>query len=565
MRRTCLAILFLVTFAACAARADDTRVKDYLETLERAQELSASRDWKAAADLWDRLVSMNPHDAWAWYYLGNARFNSGQYREAVQPYSKALELGAGSLNTNMAYEIARTHGMLRDKEAALEWLQRALDLGFRGRERIRNDEAFLFLKEDVRFLTLAGAFDFKRLSRVEGWRHDLAFVASELDRMHVDPFRKTTREEFEKEVRRLHEDIPRLNDNQTIVRLMGLMRRVGDGHTGCYPDMVSAWSATLPLQFELFPEGLYVIAADSARSDLVGSRVLRFGEHSSEETIRTLEPIISRDNPQGVLRSSVSFLRYPQILQGLGVVPEPDRVALTLATPDGGERTVTVAATPTDPGFNRITGHPSWVTAFESSPGPDPLYLRKRRTPYWFEYLPGQRTVYFQFNSVTDDAAEPLETFVNRLFQFLDANPVEKLIIDMRWNNGGNTRLLSPLIYRMIGHPTLNRPGHLFAIVGRYTYSAGMNAATYMEQQTNVILVGEPTPSSPNFVGESNIQTLPYSGVRVSISDVFWQSSWPTDRRISLAPAIHVPPTFEAYRTKRDPALECILAYQPDD
>lgn len=562
MFRTLLPVLLLLTLVPCA-HSGDTKVKDYLDTLERAQEMSASRNWTAAADLWGRLVSMAPHDAWAWYYLGTARFNSGQYREAIQPFSTALELGAGSLNTNMAYEIARTHGMLRDREAALDWLQRALDLGFRSRERMRSDEAFAFLKENDRFLALAGALDVTRLSRVEGWRHDLAHVASEISRMHIDPFRKITREEFDTEVRRLHEDIPHLDDNQAIVRLMGLMRQIGDGHTGCYPDMVSAWSATLPLQFEYFPEGLYVIAADSARSDLVGCRVLRFGEHSSDETIRALEPIISRDNPQGVLRSTVSFLRYPQILQGLGLVPQPDQVALTLA-PHGGERTVTVAAIPTDPGFNRITGHPDWVTAYQNSPGPDPLYLRERTTPYWFEHLPGQRAVYFQFNSVTDVPAEPLRAFVDRLFQFLEANPVEKLIIDMRWNNGGNTRLLSPLISRLIGHPTLNQPGHLFAIVGRYTYSAGMNAATYMEQQTNVILVGEPTPSSPNFVGESNIQTLPYSGVRVSISDVYWQSSWPTDRRIWLAPAINVPPTFEAYRTKRDPALECILAFPGD-
>jgi hypothetical protein len=92
-----------------------------------------------------------------------------------------------------------------------------------------------------------------------------------------------------------------------------------------------------------------------------------------------------------------------------------------------------------------------------------------------------------------------------------------------------------------------------------------MNAATFMERFTNATFVGEPTPSDPNFVGESNMITLPYSGTRVSISDLYWQSSWPTDRRTWIAPFLNAPPSFDAYKSKRDPALEAILTFGEGD
>jgi len=51
----------------------------------------------------------------------------------------------------------------------------------------------------------------------------------------------------------------------------------------------------------------------------------------------------------------------------------------------------------------------------------------------------------------------------------------------------------------------------------------------------------------------------------VSISDLYWQSSWPTDRRTWIAPFLYAPPSFEAYKTKHDPAMEAILTYSEGD
>jgi hypothetical protein len=168
--------------------------------------------------------------------------------------------------------------------------------------------------------------------------------------------------------------------------------------------------------------------------------------------------------------------------------------------------------------------------------------------------------VYFQFNGVGDDPAEPFEPFCRRLFDFIDAHNVERLVVDLRWNSGGNTFLTLELLHGILARPTIARRGHLFVIIGRKTFSAAQNAATFLERHTNAVFVGEPTGSSPNFVGETSPFVLPYSKLEVNVSDLYWQSSWPMDTRTWLAPHLYAPPTFAAYRANQDPAMDAILA-----
>jgi hypothetical protein len=46
------------------------------------------------------------------------------------------------------------------------------------------------------------------------------------------------------------------------------------------------------------------------------------------------------------------------------------------------------------------------------------------------------------------------------------------------------------------------------------------------------------------------------------VSDLYWQTSWPDDRRPWIAPEIYAPPTFADYRAGRDPAMDAIASYR---
>ena len=255
------------------------------------------------------------------------------------------------------------------------------------------------------------------------------------------------------------------------------------------------------------------------------------------------------------------FLQQPYLLHGLGLIPEPTKLPLTVRADDATVQTILLPAD-INPIFYFFGNSlpESWATVPQQAPGLPPLY-RKDNGPYWFEYLAQDKAVYFQYRRVREDPDESFEDFCQRLFSFINDNETEKLIIDLRRNAGGNTFLHRPLLLGLIRNEKINQRGKLFVIIGRNTFSAAINASTMIEDYTNAIFVGEPTGASPNFVGETTLVTLRHSQLQFSISDLYWQTSWPMDHRRWIAPRLYIPPSFAAYRINRDPALEAILAY----
>ena len=59
----------------------------------------------------------------------------------------------------------------------------------------------------------------------------------------------------------------------------------------------------------------------------------------------------------------------------------------------------------------------------------------------------------------------PDRALAERIFAAIDAGQVERLVIDMRWNGGGNTFKEMPLLRQVIAHRKVNRRGALFVII----------------------------------------------------------------------------------------------------
>lgn len=533
----------------------------FLRTLARAEALSGGEQWEDAARLWQRVVAINPVEGRFWSRLAEARYHAKAYREAIAAYQKALTLRDG-FPAETAYRLACCHALLDEREEALASLEQALALRLRRLDQIAKEDGLASLRDDPRFRDLVGLIDVSELSRDEGWRYDLRFLAREVLRRAYDPFRFAPREQFDAAVAHLDEAIPGLSDLQIVVEMSRLLRPLGDGHAYVWPAAENdAFRQRLPLQLFLFQEGLFVTAADPKYAELLGAQVLRVGEHSAEEAMAVIDAIVHRDNEneQWSKYFVPRLLRIVPLLHALGVAPSPDEVALTLRDLDGEMRQIVLQPERLAPREHFFPPPEDWVSFPETLPSPLPLYLRNLRAFYWFTYLREERTVYFQFNAVQNASPEPLAAFTERLFRFIDDHEVEKLVIDIRWNSGGNTFLELPLLHRLIGSK-VNQRGALFVIIGRDTFSAAQNFASLIDRHTEATFAGEPTGSGPTFIGESIEFTLPYSKTCANVSDLLWQSTWPMDYRTWLAPTLYTPPTFAAFRANRDPALEAILA-----
>jgi hypothetical protein len=531
----------------------------YLEALARARTAETGE----APRLWQRVVEANPVCDANWLRLAEARDDAGDPAGAVEAYQRAYELGPTS-PADTAFEIARCLGRLGENESASEWLRRSFEMGYRYFGRARLDEDLAEVRRDPAIRALLGLTDLRHLDRAAAWARDLRFLVGEVRRKSHHTIRPITIAEFEASASALAARAADITDHQMLVELMKLVATLGDGHATVEPpDGDWSFVPTLPVMFYLFEDGLFVIAAAPEHRDLVGARVIAIEGRPPADVAETARPTISRDNEQGVRAMLPYRLREVPVLHALGIAASPDRVTLRLAPGQGtAPRDVQVVADDTWPTSRLKSVRPcpaAWEYLPRRSGRPLARYLRWAANTFWFEDLPERQAVYFQLNSVQDAPDESLAELAERLCDVVAQEHVRRLIVDLRWNGGGNTFLVMPLLHRLLGIDKLRRPGGLFLLVGRRTFSAAQNFASLLDRHAEPIFAGEPTGSSPNFVGESVPVTLPYSGARVMVSDLFWQNGWPMDHRMWIAPHLYVPPTFAALRDNVDPALDAIL------
>jgi C-terminal processing protease CtpA/Prc len=107
--------------------------------------------------------------------------------------------------------------------------------------------------------------------------------------------------------------------------------------------------------------------------------------------------------------------------------------------------------------------------------------------------------------------------------------------------------------------PAIDRPGRLFVITGRITFSAAANFATDLEQETGAIFAGEAMGGSPNLYGDARQIHLPYGTQDLYMATRYWERSTPDDQRITIEPTIGVSLSSADYFAGRDPVLDAIL------
>jgi hypothetical protein len=145
------------------------------------------------------------------------------------------------------------------------------------------------------------------------------------------------------------------------------------------------------------------------------------------------------------------------------------------------------------------------------------------------------------------------------LFREIARCEADRLVLDLRCNNGGDNTLNRALVRRIIQATNIDWRGRLYVIIGRKTFSAAVNLVSDLENFTNATFVGEPTAAPANHFGETTRLVLPGSGISAIYSSLYWQGGDPRDARPWIEPSIRTPVVFRDFRRNRDPALEAIL------
>lgn len=407
--------------------------------------------------------------------------------------------------------------------------------------------------------TLNGTFELKRIGDLppesgsrpntqqskDKWREDLSFLAAELPKRHKNAFHWISRTNWDQLVADLDKRIPTLSDEEILLSMGQIVSRVGDGHTWL------SWTKLfprIPLKLFWFGKELRVVQVSKDRPQLTGARITKINGHTAQDLYDASRAYIPPgESEELVLNTSPYLVTFPVFLKALGAGRTDDKVDLEFIDLKGHRSSALIPAIQNEAAVE-------WLQACKKNL----LYLQKPELPLYFEYLKDSNTVYVNFRSYPRRAE--FKKFSGELFDLIDNTSVNKLIFDFRQNGGGDfTRGREFFVTPIKNRKNFLERGHLFALTGRRTFSAGMTNVADLRNDLNAILVGEPTGARPNGYQENRSFSLPNSHLSVCYSTELYNFS--TADTAGIIPDRLIVPSWRSCREGRDDPLEWALAY----
>jgi len=414
---------------------------------------------------------------------------------------------------------------------------------------------------------------------VATWRADLDEIVREIRASHPDPFTKIGKLSFLREVDKLKGELPSLTEDQRVVRAMQLVALIGDGHTFLEP-ISSRFGLWYPFRIYEFNDGFFITSAYRSVSDLAGAQVLEIGGKPIAEVAAKARSLMSADN--AFLRQERLYaIHSASLMTGMGFAGPKGELQGRFKLKDGRIVKRTLMPFPADdPNFKgaettfewqfrrEMFGMPfaktdAWITAFHDLPSsafvtPDParpLYLRGQG-PFFSQALPQYSSYYVQINQVDD---MQLLSSVEKTLADVDQMKPRRLIVDLRYNFGGDGSKVAEVIQEFIKRKDRKSWESLYVLTGRKTFSAAVMLLNVFLVYTDLTLVGEPPGAPLNSYGDPTLRRYSSTGLQLHVSTLFHQLSNSNDIRELISVDVPAIFSFQDYASGRDPAVDPIL------
>ncbi|MGE0596724.1 MAG: hypothetical protein AB7P07_10165 [Hyphomonadaceae bacterium] len=404
------------------------------------------------------------------------------------------------------------------------------------------------------------------------WREDIALTRTEFlarDLSYTD----AERAQADAALQALAARVETLSDAEIVAGLAQAAAMADNAHTRAYILRNRGMWRRYPIRIWKFGEEWRVIAAQPAQAELVGARILSIGGVEIGAAERAMRPLFA-GNDQWARYMATYTLTSPDALIGMGLMQGDGEAALDIER-DGERRSVTLAPAP----FERrerpeeswwflSPAHPAaegWTHALSETALPEAL--QGAAAHYRFERCEGD-IAYLQFNRAQNAPdGETVRDFGARVLQVLADAPPRMLVVDLRFNTGGDLSLGAYFIRDVARSAFAQGPGNVAVIVGPNTFSAGITHVVQLRQEAPVTLVGtEPGDVLETWAEGGNV-VLPHSGISMHYanrahtysaapSGVPAELVWLDLNVENLNPDRAADWTWEAYRAGRDPYLE---------
>ncbi len=378
-------------------------------------------------------------------------------------------------------------------------------------------------------------------------KEDIEYFAQTLPKSHKNPFSKLSKEEFTKRTNELAEKVDELKNLEVFTSLGAIVAAIGDAHTS-----INYWDGyKYPLRFWIFGEDLYIINVDKSLESLLNTKVMKINGMDSKVVMEKLTQLIPYENESWVKSMLPDFISSPVYLYGLGLISDESATVFTVEK----EGEILDVEVPTlsygqNPNYSKPYQKSGVIGDFDKY--------------YDYHYLPEDKTLYFEYNACADMQDLSFKDFNEAMFKEMNSSEIEKIIIDLRSNSGGNSEILNPFTKNLKSYVKENPDVQVYTLVGRSTFSSGMFAIYRIKEAVpKAISVGEPTGGSIDGYGEIKNFSLPNSQIPITYSTKYFEFSksfsYKNEGTNTFIPDVLLESSMEDYLNDRDVCLEYVL------
>jgi hypothetical protein len=306
-----------------------------------------------------------------------------------------------------------------------------------------------------------------------------------------------------------------------------------------------------------YKDGIYIQGTTKDHKNILGKRILAINELPIETVVERLQTLFVADN-EAMTKKNVPWMLNSNAILSFLDITAGEKATFTLADTEGKEEKVVLPAIEWKYDKEQLAFLEQDSVAFT---------LKKLPKWFWKEYFPDDKIMFVQYNRCDgkevrkkyykDNKAEypSFKEFGKKLLKELKQNDVEKLVFDMRYNGGGSSRQGTELI-KDIAKLDLNGKHKIYVLIGRQTFSSAILNTLDFKQETDAVLIGEPTGGMPNHFGEVRSFTLPNNKLKVRYSTKYFKK---VEEDVStITPDIEIETFFNDYRSGIDPVWEYI-------
>lgn len=419
-------------------------------------------------------------------------------------------------------------------------------------------------------------------TRLDRWEQDIAHVRSRFlryDRSYTPAARARAMERLD----RLETELPALEDAEIIAAISRIAAAADNAHTRLYLVRNRTALRRVPLRLWWFSDGLFVIRARERDSDVVGCRVDGIDGRPIAAVRQAISQLFAGNESWRDYKSAY-FMTAPTALRGVGVIQDSSSIRFDLQCA-GRSRSFVLEAEPlrrleqpTENWKNLSPAYEGEIELLEATRGrwsrpltgiAGPLHLMQPDRNYWMETLADDRAVYIHYaRSQNDDEGVSFDDFGDRVLEVLERPDIDAVIVDLRFNTGGNLGTAEGFFRRLTEQRDLAGGDRLMVLTDQATFSAGLFHAAQL-RAAGATLVGREPGDHLEYWAEGGNVVLPHSRYTLHFSNGYHSYSGNPDPRVekvfrsltvpSLVPDVRVRTTSAQYFGGEDPLLDAAI------